>query len=135
MRKVFDRIKETVSDITALELATMELEGMEFQAYHGCLESEQKEGNLFVVDFCGQLDISKAASSDTLENAIDYGKIYDLIAQQMAIPSKLLENVAVRIAEAIRQEFPGFLEIKVRVSKKNPPVAGKVQWSRITVER
>ena len=29
----------------------IELEGMEFHAYHGCLEKERREGNTFLVDF------------------------------------------------------------------------------------
>ena len=29
----------------------IELEGMEFHAYHGCFEEEKTSGNLFVVDF------------------------------------------------------------------------------------
>ena len=35
------------------DLGVMELNGMEFHAFHGCLESERREGNLFVVDFKG----------------------------------------------------------------------------------
>ena len=35
---------------------TIELTGMEFHAFHGCLEQERKEGNTFVVDFRGKRD-------------------------------------------------------------------------------
>ena len=43
----------------------MELSGMEFHAFHGCLESEKKEGNLFVVDFKARYHLGAAARSDT----------------------------------------------------------------------
>ena len=34
----------------------IELEGMEFHAFHGVLESEKIEGNLFLVDFKGEVE-------------------------------------------------------------------------------
>ena len=114
---------------------TIELEGMEFHAFHGCLESERRDGNLFTVDFRGELDLSRAAESDDLQDTADYGRIYDIAAAEMAVPANLIENVAGRIADAIKSEFPRFARFSVRVSKKNPPVAGKAQWSRITIER
>ncbi len=112
---------------------TIELEGMEFTAFHGCLEHERREGNLFTVDFKGEVDISKAAETDALEDTLDYGKIYDIVAEQMRTPSNLLENVAYRIASAIRREFPYIGQFSVRISKRNPPVSGTAAWSRVTL--
>jgi len=113
----------------------IELEGMEFKAYHGCLEKERKEGNVFMVDFTACLDLSPAAGSDDIKDTLDYGAVYDIIAKEMETPSNLLENVAGRIADSIQAEFPGILNFKVRVSKKNPPVNGPAAWARITIER
>ena len=53
---------------------TLELEGMEFHACHGCLGHEKMAGNLFTVDFKATVDMSAAASSDSLEDALDYGR-------------------------------------------------------------
>ena len=39
----------------------IELEGMEFHSFHGVLESEKVDGNLFIVDFRGILDMRAAA--------------------------------------------------------------------------
>ncbi len=111
----------------------IELEGMEFHAFHGCLEKERKEGNTFVVDFHAETEMKKAVKTDQLNKTIDYGRIYDIVAEQMAIPSNLLENVAGRILEAISKEFKEIRFCKVRVSKKNPPVNGNCAWSRVTV--
>ncbi|MGM9735847.1 MAG: dihydroneopterin aldolase [Candidatus Cryptobacteroides sp.] len=135
MSEFYNKLKNRMSDVAGMDFALIELEGMEFHAYHGCLESERKEGNLFVVDFSGYADIHKASRSDSLSDTVDYGKVYEVVAEEMAVPSNLLEAVATRIADRIRSEFPEFAEFKIRVSKKNPPVAGKVQWSRITVDR
>lgn len=113
---------------------TIELEGMEFHAYHGCLESEKTNGNLFVVDVKGEAFMDAAACSDDLDDALDYGRIYDIVAREMAVPSNLLEHVAGRILSALGREIPELTDVSVRVSKKNPPVNGVCAWSRISLK-
>ena len=115
------------------KIGVLELDGMEFRAYHGCLEREKVAGNDFVVDFRGELDMEAAAESDRLEDAVNYALIYEVVAEEMAKPSDLLENVAGRIVKALESRFPEFVSFSVRVSKKRPPVNGIVQWSRITL--
>ena len=117
----------------SINIGTLELEGMEFRAYHGCLERERIAGNDFVVDFRGEIDMSAAAESDRLEDAVNYALIYDAVAEEMARPSDLLEHVAGRIVKAIAEKFPEFVSFSVRISKKRPPVSGVVQWSRVTL--
>lgn len=112
---------------------TIELEGMEFHAFHGCLPKEREEGNTFIVDFYAETDLSAAMKSDDIGDTVDYGEIYDVIASQMEIPSNLLEHLAGRIAKAIQQRFKSLSYILIRVSKKNPPVNGKCSWSRVRV--
>lgn len=114
-------------------IGVIELEGMEFKAYHGCLEQEKVRGNVFTVDFRGELDLSAAAESDNLNDTLDYGEIYELVAEEMSVPSELLENVAGRIVKAVERRFPQLLAFSVRVSKKRPPVDGVAQWSRVTL--
>ena len=87
-------------------LGVIELEGMEFKAYHGCLEQEKVRGNSFTVDFRGELDLSAAAESDNLNDTLNYAEIYEIVADEMSIPSELLENVAGRIVKAIEKKFP-----------------------------
>ena len=110
----------------------IELIGMEFHAFHGCLEEERKEGNTFIVDFLGRMNIRKAAKSDKLEDTADYGEIYRIIAAEMEKTSNLLENLAGRIVNAIIGANLGFWYVQVSVSKKNPPVGGACSWSRVT---
>lgn len=114
-------------------IGTLELEGMEFRANHGCLEREKIVGNDFIVDFTGKVDMAAASESDNLDDAVNYALIYDVIAEEMAVPSNLLEHVAGRILRRIGTEFPQLISFSVRVSKKRPPVDGIVQWSRITL--
>lgn len=115
------------------KIGIIELEGMEFHAFHGVLEHEKLEGNLFIVDFKGEVDMSKAAESDQLEDTLNYALIYDAVAKEMETPSELLEHVAGRIIKAIAADYPQLESFSVRVSKKQPPVAGPVHWSRVTL--
>ena len=56
-----------IFDIGIMEhIGIIELEGMEFKAYHGCLEQEKVRGNFFTVDFRGELDLSAAARATIL---------------------------------------------------------------------
>ena len=109
------------------------LDGMEFHSFHGVLDREKATGNLFVVDFRGELDMRAAAESDDLSDALNYAEIYDVVAADMDIQSDLLEHVAGRIVKALAAKFPQLDSFSVRVSKRRPPVAGVVQWSRITL--
>ena len=111
----------------------IELEGMELHAYHGCFEEEKTAGNLFVVDFTGEIDMAAAVETDALADTADYGAVYSVIKREMSSPSDLLEHVAGRIVKAIESEIPAFTRFSVRVSKSNPPVGGVCAWSRVTL--
>ena len=115
-------------------IGTIELEGMQFRDYHGCLETEKIAGNDFVVDFKGQVEMAAAIESDKLEDAVNYALIYNIVKEEMSKPSNLLEHVAGRIVKAIAAEFPQFVTFSVTVSKKRPPVDGIVQWSKISLD-
>lgn len=52
----------------------IELEGMEFHAFHGCLEKERREGNTFLVDFHAETELKKAVKTDDLRETADYGE-------------------------------------------------------------
>ena len=69
------------------DIGIIELEEMRFWAHHGCLESERSNGNLFLVDFRGELDMRKAAGSDKLEDTVNYGLVYDLVKEEMSMGS------------------------------------------------
>lgn len=113
----------------------IELLGMHFFSRHGCLEKERLHGNEFKVDFSCDWDTSAAELSDELEDTLDYSQVYSIIAREMARPSKLLEHVAGRIADALKQEVPGMEHFEISVYKKNPPVRGECEWAKISIRR
>lgn len=118
----------------AYGIYTVSLEGMHFHAHHGCLEAERRNGNEFRVDFHGTCR-SKAGATDCLEDAIDYGAIYKVIAAAMQDgPFNLLETLCHNILCTLKHDFPGLESICIRVAKKNPPVDGPCEWSAVQRE-
>ena len=112
----------------------VELVDMHFYAYHGCFKEEQIIGNNFLVNFWAEVDMSKPAATDNIEDALNYQEVYNVIKEQMMIKSHLLENVARRILDAVKAKFPYIEKAEVQISKINPPLGGKVFASRVTME-
>lgn len=110
------------------------LEGMLFFAHHGVTDEEQKTGNRFSVDIRIEADLTLSCTTDALEDTVDYGQIYGVVAEEMQIRSRLLEHVAQRIIRRVSQLFPSIRHIEVGVSKFNPPVGGVVHRSTVTIE-
>ena len=111
----------------------LELVNMEFFAHHGHFEEEQIIGNKFLVSFSVETDLKTPAETDNLEDALNYQELYNLISEEMAIPSKLLENVAGRILARVKKSYPMAKWAQVSISKLNPPIGGKVEASRVVM--
>lgn len=113
----------------------IELEGMEFHAYHGCYDLEQIVGNRFLVDVRIEADLKNAAKTDDIDQSINYLTVYEIVAAQMTLKSRILENVAKRIIDALYAEFPESLKVSVKVSKLAPPLGGKITKVSVTSAR
>lgn len=114
----------------------IEIEGMEFYAFHGCYKEEQIVGNRFLVDLTFETDVHAATESDSIIDTISYLEVYEIVDEQMKIKSHILENVAERIIEAIMARFYPLIDrIKVKVSKCNPPLGGNIKKVSVTLER
>ncbi len=101
-------------------------------AYHGCLKEEGTIGSDYRVDITLKADLALAASTDKLKETADYVVVNQIVREEMAIRSKLLEHVAQRILNRIMNSLEIVKKAKVAVSKLNPPMAGHVQ--QVTVE-
>lgn len=112
----------------------IKLENMEFLAYHGCYEQEQIAGNRFLVSLTYDCNLSTASQSDDIADAVSYLEVYETVRKEMAIPSHLLENVARRIIDAVRNRFPKISWVKVEISKCNPPLGGAVEKVSVIME-
>lgn len=116
-------------------IGTIELEEMEFYAFHGCYKEEQIVGNTFVVNLSFEADCEKAAETDNVENAANYLTAYEVVKAEMSVKSHLLESVADRILKSLAVKMPMVVSAKIKISKKNPPLGGQVGASSVTLMR
>ena len=84
---------------------SIELKNMRFFAYHGVLAQERVIGNEFVVNVKIETDFSKAMDSDDVNDTLNYAEVYALVKVEMQQPSDLLEHVAGRIFNKLKQTF------------------------------
>lgn len=112
---------------------TIELENMEFYAFHGHYAEEQVVGNRFRVDLSYEIDSDAAAQSDELDRTVSYVDVYECVRAEMAITSHLLEHVADRIATALRNRFPAIVSGRLRVAKMTPPVGGAMESVSVSI--
>jgi dihydroneopterin aldolase len=108
------------------------VEGLQFYSHHGYHKEEQVLGGKYVVDIYMHVDVTEAAALDQLTKTINYEQIYQITKTEMEAHSKLIEHVCKRILDAIKANFTSITNIKVRVSKHNPPLRGNVE--RVFVE-
>jgi dihydroneopterin aldolase len=109
------------------------VEGIKIFAYHGCLEEEGKIGSNYIVDVTMETDFSEAAKTDDLTKTIDYVVVYQIVKKEMAIRSKLIEQVGQRIIDELRRAFLSLQKVEVKVTKLNPPMNGNVERVSIVI--
>jgi len=116
-------------------MGLIQIENMEFYAFHGHFKEEQIVGNKFLVDLTIETDMEVASKSDNLKDAVNYQKAYQIVKAEMAKKSYLLENIAGRILDALYSEMTGIKKATVKVSKMNPPVGGRIGSVSVVMEK
>lgn len=107
-------------------LYTIRLEQMEFRAFHGCYDLEQKVGNRFNVELTITTELGSVADEDAVEKAVNYLTVYEVVREQMTITQRTIERVAQNIIRAVKENFPQVVEVECCVSKLAPPLGGKI---------
>tara|TARA_R110002072_G_scaffold288911_1_gene455306 strand:+ start:2572 stop:2946 length:375 start_codon:yes stop_codon:yes gene_type:complete len=108
-------------------MGKIQVNNIKLYAYHGCLEEEAKIGSWYRVDVEVEADLSKSSQTDELLDTVDYVHLNHVVKEEMAIRSKLLEEVAKRILNRFFIELDMVNKATVSVAKINPPIGGNVQ--------
>lgn len=116
-------------------MGIIEIEGMEFYAYHGCFTEEQIVGNRFMVDLKIEANCQKSSETDDINDAVNYQVAYQIIKKEMEIKSHLLENIAARILKSLFNNLPKIDVATVKVAKINPPMGGKIDKTSVTLTK
>jgi len=114
-------------------MITIAIHGADFFAYHGFYPEEQKLGTKFIVDVEVDFTPVNNLKDDKIANTIDYERLYKILALQMKQTRKLIETVARSIADEIKIQYPFVEKVQVSIKKLNPPLEGKVDYSKIVI--
>lgn len=98
------------------------LRNVRFHAFHGVLQQEGIVGNDYLVNLVLDYDFSSALKTDDLQGTLNYAEVYQKVREEMAVPSKLLEHVAGRIAHRLFSDFPEIQKLQLSITKVNPPM-------------
>ncbi len=110
------------------------LREMSFYGYHGDVAAERELGGRYTVDLDIGVDLVEAARSDSLEAAVDYVHLYQLVRKVVEEEQhRLLESMAQAIADLVLP-LPRVQEVRVRVGKV-PPVAGNFREFAVEIVR
>lgn len=113
-------------------MGIIKVENIRVFAFHGCLKEETKIGSDYRVDLEVKADLQTSATSDKLNDTVDYVFLNRIIKEEMSTPSALLETVAKRILNRIFNEDQLVKKATVWVSKLNPPIGGDVE--KVTIK-
>ena len=69
----------------------------------------------------------RSLQTDNLADTISYAEVYELVKTEMEVPSQLLEHVAGRISAALKTHFPELSGLRLKISKKSPPLGSEVE--------
>ncbi|MGC4961499.1 dihydroneopterin aldolase [Gordonia sp. DT101] len=100
----------------------IELRGLVVRGNHGVFEQERRDGQEFILDITLWLDLAVAATTDDLDDTVDYGalaqKAHDIVAGE---PRNLIEAVGGEVAESIMDD-ERIAACEVTVHKPSAPI-------------
>lgn len=108
----------------------IELKNLRFFANHGWHDEEAVLGNEFEVTLTATFPAKERINS--IDDTVDYTKIYTLVKTVFLQREKLLETVAQNIAAAIEKEFTQMGQLQITITKLNPVIASFIGTVGIT---
>ncbi|CAA0225382.1 Dihydroneopterin aldolase [Tenacibaculum maritimum] len=116
-------------------MGIIKVNNIRLYAYHGCLDEEAKIGSEYRVDLKVNANLQKSSETDDLADTVDYVHLNHIVKEEMAIRSKLLEEVAARILVRILKEIQLVKKVRISVAKINPPIGGNVEEVAIILRK
>lgn len=98
------------------------LKNVRFHAFHGVTDAERTVGSWFLLNMRIGVSLEAAMQSDVMLDTISYADIYKIVKTEMLTESKLVENAAWRIANAVCDAYPQIKSVDLKLMKENPPM-------------
>jgi dihydroneopterin aldolase len=113
-------------------LTAIELHGLELHGFHGVLDEEARDGQVFLFDVWLEVD---RPAADRIEDAVDYRAVAACVREVSDTTRfQLLESLAAAVADELMARFP-VRQVRVKVRKPEVRLDPPVEYSAVTVER
>lgn len=109
------------------------IDGIRLHARHGVLPQEQLTGNDYIINVRASYDISRAMQTDDVADTLNYAEVYNIIKEEMSVPSKLIEHVAGRIANRLMNSYSQISSVMLRITKCNPPMGADCNGAGVEI--
>lgn len=109
------------------------IDGIRLHARHGVLPQEQLTGNDYIINVRVGYDISRAMQTDDVADTLNYAEVYNIIKEEMSVPSKLIEHVAGRIANRLMDSYSQISSVMLRITKCNPPMGADCDGAGVEI--
>jgi dihydroneopterin aldolase len=114
----------------------VELRGLQLTASVGVLPHEHERPQPLEVDVDLDVDTERAATSDDLADAVDYGAVCAAVEQVVTAGHvELLERLASMVADAVLAVDARVLAVDVAVRKLQPPVPQALRTAGVRLQR
>ena len=114
-------------------MGLISVEGIRVFAFHGHLPEEAILGGHFIVNVWVTADTAEVEKTDDLNHTVDYARVIEIVKEQMAIRSNMIEHPAKRIADAILP-LCKVQKVKVEVEKIQPPIDATFDKISVTID-
>lgn len=98
------------------------IKNLRLHSFHGVLPQERLTGNDYILNLRVKYPVDSAMISDRVEDTLNYATMCDVITEEMAIPSALIENAAFRICKRLFNDMPKIESVDISLTKVNPPM-------------
>jgi dihydroneopterin aldolase len=110
--------------------------GLKIFAYHGVNQTEQEQGQIFILDIDAYIDLQVPCKTDYIEDTVSYAKILKT-ANAVMLEQKnfLIERAAQRVAEKLLMEFSKIISVEITIKKPNAPIDADFDYTSATISR
>ncbi len=112
----------------------IELERIKVFGHHGVNEEETKNGQFFYIDALLKINKDPSKLADDINSTVSYADVNKLIIKIVSEKIyKLIEMLAVDIADSILNNFSDVCWVKVKVSKPDAPMKGEFENVSVSI--
>jgi dihydroneopterin aldolase len=108
----------------------VELNNLQFYAYHGLYDFEREKGGEFIVNV--KIESTDNMEYTNLSDVVNYEDVYRIVNHQMVSSKDFIEEVARLILEDLKIQFTNAIYLEVKLTKCAPPIQGMKGAATVT---